>query len=918
MLEINGLKYISASRPKNSKGRSYGGVAIVVNTLKFSIEKLDIFVPSGLEVIWGLVKPKNVAAKFKRIITCSFYSPPNKMKNTKLADHLVSTLHMLSSKYSDCGIILGADKNYMDIKPVLSCGLKLRQIVDKCTRKDKILDVIIMNMSGHYKSPFIAPPIQSDNPSAGQPSDHSVPVCIPHTDRHTRPERTYRLVKYRPLPQSNINKFGEWIVHESWNSVTDDLSPSEQAQAFEDKILEKLNQYCPQKEVKLSSHDKPFFTAELKKLDRQRNREYLKRGKSEKYMKLKKLFDVKYKSAAAKYLDKNLEELREAKPGQIFSVLKRLGARPGDCLDSNTFTLPTHESESLSEQQSAERIANHFASISQQYSPLSINKLPARVQHKLKSPGTPPSVSELDTYRKIRAAKKPRSGIPNDLPRQITQEFAPELAFPIHKIINNIVKSGEWPKQWKLEHVVPIAKVAMPATEDDLRPISLTPFFSKVTEHFIVMWLLDYIGDKIDFRQYGGLKGNSITHYIIEFINFILSCQDSTDQTAVMACLVDFSKAFNRQNHNILISKLSDMGVPGWLLKVVIAFLSEREMIVKYKGAQSSIKSLPGGGPQGTLLALLLFIVLINDVGFQDQHNNTGELITSKRSMKAVNEIHLKYVDDLTLAEAINLPRQLVPLNAKERPLPDTYHARTGHSLPSYESRVYKQLHQINNYAKQNEMQINFKKTKIIVFNPCTKKDFMPELTIENYQLEVVEEVKLLGLVITSDMRWSANTANMVSKANKRMWILRRLKNMGAKALDLIDVYIKQIRSVLELAVPAWQGAISQAERLDLERIQKSACHIILGSYYTTYKNALKTLQLESLEDRRIKLTLKFGLKSEKHEKFQKWFKPYPKPHNTRKSNPKYCRVRANHTRFSKSALSYITDQLNVHHSSNK
>ena len=117
--------------------------------------------------------------------------------------------------------------------------------------------------------------------------------------------------------------------------------------------------------------------------------------------------------------------------------------------------------------------------------------------------------------------------------------------------------------------------------------------------------------EKIDFRQYGGLKGNSITHYIIEFINFILSSQDSTDQIAVMACLVDFSKAFNRQNHNILISKLSDMGVPGWLLKVVIAFLSEREMVVKYKGEQSSIKSLPGGGPQGTLFALLLFIVLI-------------------------------------------------------------------------------------------------------------------------------------------------------------------------------------------------------------------------------------------------------------------------------------------------------------------
>ena len=424
------------------------------------------------------------------------------------------------------------------------------------------------------------------------------------------------------------------------------------------------------------------------------------------------------------------------------------------------------------------------------------------------------------------------------------------------------MQSGEWPKQWKLEHVVPIAKIEMPSTEDDLRPISLTPFFSKVTEHFVVVWLLEYIGEKIDFRQYGGLKGNSITHYIIEFINFILSSQDSTDQIAVMACLVDFSKAFNRQNHNILISKLSDMGVPGWLLKVVIAFLSEREMVVKYKGEQSSIKSLPGGGPQGTLLALLLFIVLINDFGFDDQENNAGDIITSKHNMKRANEIHLKYVDDLTLAEAIHMPSQLVSLPESERPQPDTYHARTGHVLPANNSKVFKQLQSTYTQAKLTDMKINFGKTKIIVFNPCTKTDFMPKMIIDNQELEVVNEVRLLGLTLRSDMKWSSNTNNMIFKANKRLWILRRLKYLGAKIPDLVEVYTKQIRIVLELAVPAWQGAICQAEKLDLERIQKSACHIILGKDYNTYQHALKTLQLETLEDRRLKLTLKFALKA--------------------------------------------------------
>ena len=177
-----------------------------------------------------------------------------------------------------------------------------------------------------------------------------------------------------------------------------------------------------------------------------------------------------------------------------------------------------------------------------------------------------PVISDYNVYCKIQAAKKPKSGVPNDLPKVINQEFSPELSKPVGRIINNIVQSGQWPTQWKLEYVSAIGKIPMPESEDDLRPISLTAFYSKVTEHFVVMWLMDYLKDILDFRQYGGSKGNSITHYLIELINFILAKQDTYDQTAILACMVDFQKAFNRQNHNVLMTKLSDMGVPGWLL----------------------------------------------------------------------------------------------------------------------------------------------------------------------------------------------------------------------------------------------------------------------------------------------------------------------------------------------------------------
>ena len=113
--------------------------------------------------------------------------------------------------------------------------------------------------------------------------------------------------------------------------------------------------------------------------------------------------------------------------------------------------------------------------------------------------------------------------------------------------------------------------------------------------------------------------------------------------------------------------------------------------------------------------------------------------------MKAANQIHLKYVRDLTLAEAISLPEQLVKVPDNERAQPDNYHARTilchraarialartGHILPNHNSKVFEQLKRTQTIAEQNEMKLNFKKTKLITFNPCRTKDFMPGISLD-------------------------------------------------------------------------------------------------------------------------------------------------------------------------------------------
>ena len=137
-----------------------------------------------------------------------------------------------------------------------------------------------------------------------------------------------------------------------------------------------------------------------------------------------------------------------------------------------------------------------------------------------------------------------------------------------------------------------------------------------------MVWLLDYLKEHIDVWQYGGQKGNSVAHYLIDFINFVGYNQDISKIHAVLAVSIDFSKAFNRQNHNILIELLSDLGVPGWLLQIVMGFLENRWLEVHYKGETSSRKRLPGGGPQGTILGMFLFLIIFN-AGFSEKLNKT-------------------------------------------------------------------------------------------------------------------------------------------------------------------------------------------------------------------------------------------------------------------------------------------------------
>ena len=267
MLELDGLKYLPCgSRPSGKRG---GGVAILIDSTKLNIEKLQVNVPNNLEVLWTIVRPKELhqGSKFKEYIVCSLYSPPASRKNRKMLDHLISTTHALMARFPTAAVFLGGDINSLPLAPLLQALPRFKQTVAHNTYKNKIIDVILMNCSELYAVPVVTAPLLPDDARHAAPSDHRVPVARPLAACTVQSySNVYTEKICRPLPESSVRLFMQWIHTEQWDSVPEHGSSTEQVTAYEQLVMEKVEHFFPEKKIRVTAKDQEFITAELKHL----------------------------------------------------------------------------------------------------------------------------------------------------------------------------------------------------------------------------------------------------------------------------------------------------------------------------------------------------------------------------------------------------------------------------------------------------------------------------------------------------------------------------------------------------------------------------------------------------------------------------------------------------------------------------
>jgi hypothetical protein len=221
-------------------------------------------------------------------------------------------------------------------------------------------------------------------------------------------------------------------------------------------------------------------------------------------------------------------------------------------------------------------------------------------------------------------------------------------------------------------------------------------------------------------------------------------------------------------------------------------------------------------------------------------------------------------------------------------------------------------LDEISKWTLNQKMMINKKKSKSMIFNYTRNYQFSSRLAIEGEILETVEETKLLGTILTNDLRWDSNTDNIVKKANMRMELLRRISIFGASWDELKNIYILYIRSLLEQSCAVWHSSLTAENSQDLERIQKCALKIIMQDKFKSYEGALEILDLESLSERRERLCLQFARKCLNNDKMKYLFPPNPKIHPMlTRFEESYDVNNAHTTRLQNSPIVYMQRLLN-------
>ena len=274
-------------------------------------------------------------------------------------------------------------------------------------------------------------------------------------------------------------------------------------------------------------------------------------------------------------------------------------------------------------------------------------------------------------------------------------------------------------------------------------------------------------------------------------------------------------------------------------------------------------------------------------------------------------EDRFKFVDDLSTLEVINLLTAGLSSLFMKNEVPSDVPTH-GQVIDAQNLKSQAYLDKINEWTNNHKMIISEKKTKVMLFNFTDNYQFTTRLQLKGSNVEVVDQMKILGTIVTDKLTWDNNCSQLIRKVNSRMQLLRGVQSFGASHKEMVHLWILFCRSILEQSCVVWGTSLSQENIDNLERTQKTFTKLVLKEKYKDYENAQIILNLDSLQKRRQDLCLKFAKNGIKNNTLNDLFPKNEKQHKMEtRETPKYKVNFANTDRMKNSSIIAMQNMLN-------
>lgn len=316
-------------------------------------------------------------------------------------------------------------------------------------------------------------------------------------------------------------------------------------------------------------------------------------------------------------------------------------------------------------------------------------------------------------------------------------------------------------------------------------------------------------------EQHGFCQGKSTVTNLVRYTNVIFNSLESGYQ--VDSIYADFSKAFDRVNHEILMAKLYGYGIGDNISNWIKNYLSNRTQMVKYGNCSSKPFQITSGVPQGSHLGPLLFNLFVND-------------------------LHTVFESDqfLLFADDIKIFRPIVRFSDCDC--------------------LQLSLNNFSRWCEINVLNLNLKKCFKITFRK-TQNYYNNNYTLNGAVLQVIDQIRDLGVTLDKKMSFNDHINDMTSRAFKMLGFIQR-NSQEFSVFTFKILYCSLVRSIMEYCSIIW-CPFYNAQKSQLEKVQNKflrICGYKMGLRREDYDYSfiLSQLKMNTLETRRTQFELYF------------------------------------------------------------